>query len=127
MSQVAQVRDDEAQTAVVDLTEDKENAQMHLMAKLAAKRLSDAYPHHLWMVGWAPGLTLVVKHMLGDNRYGFTVDAARCASISEFEHLVVMAGGELLERLGLPRGAWNGDMPTQNYEGVRAQDEHLIR
>jgi len=90
---------------------DAESPQMSMFAKLAAQRLSNTYPNHVWMVGWAPGMTLVVKNMaIDDGRYGYTLDVARCASISEFEKTVVNAGGELLERCGVPRGAWNGEM-----------------
>lgn len=103
---------DQADIAVAEVTSvDAESSQMELIAKLAAKRLTDTYPNHLWMVGWAPGMTLVIKNMaISDGRYGFTVDAARAATISELEHHIVMGGGELLERCGVSRGAWNGEM-----------------
>ena len=96
--------------ATLDVTPDKENVQMEMFAKLAAQRLTTAYPEHLWMVGFVPGMTLVIKNMgISDGRYGYTVDVAKAASISEVEHAVVMGGGELLERCGVRRGAWNGD------------------
>lgn len=104
---------------IVEVTSiDSESSQMEFMAKLAAQRLSQAYPNHIWAIGWAPGLTLVIKHLMGDSKYGYTVDVARAGSISEIEKAVVMGGGELLERLGFRRGAWNGDLPTTTYEGV---------
>ena len=90
----------------VDATPDVENTQMELIAKMAASTLSSHYPNHVWMVGWAPGRTLVVKNMaIDDGRYGFTVDAHRAATVSELEHAIMVAGGELLERLGRHRGA----------------------
>jgi hypothetical protein len=104
-----------------------EDVQMETIAKLSAQLLSKHYPNHLWMVGWAPGMTLVIKHMMGDNRYGFTVDAARAATISELEKAVVMGGGELLERLGYARGAWDGDTPVGTYDGVATNHQTLIR
>jgi len=97
----------------VEATPDAENSQMELMAKLAAQTLSQHYPAHLWMVGWAPGMTLVIKNMAMDARYGYTVDAARAASISELEHAVMMGGGELPERMGMKRGAWDGEFAGQ--------------
>ena len=102
----------EAEIAVAEVTSvDAESSQMELIAKLAAKVLCAHYPAHLWMVGWAPGMTLVIKNMaIDDGRYGFTVDAARAATISELERTIVMAGGELLERCGVRRGAWDGEM-----------------
>ena len=71
-----------------------------------------------WMIGWAPGRTLVIKNMaIDDGRYGFTVDAARAATISELEHHVMLGGGELLERCGVRRGAWDGEiLNLQNKE-----------
>jgi hypothetical protein len=106
--------DNTAEIATVDVTHaDAENSQMELIAKLAAQTLSNHYPAHLWMVGWAPGRTLVVKNMaIDDGRYGFTVDAHRAATVSELERNIVRAGGELLERCGVPRGAWDGEMLT---------------
>lgn len=94
----------------VDSTPDKENQQMELVAKMAAQALSRHYPEHIWMVGWAPGMALVIKNMaIADGRYGYTVDAARAASVSELEKAVVMGGGELLERCGVKRGKWDGE------------------
>jgi len=107
------ITDSTADIQTVDSTPDAENSQMELIAKLAAQKLTLHYPNHLWMVGWAPGMTLVIKLMsIDDGRYGYTVDAARAATTSELEHAVVMGGGELLERCGVPRGAWNGEMLT---------------
>ena len=94
----------------VDSTPDPENTQMEMMAKMAAQILCAHYPNHLWAVGWAPGLTLVIKNSgISDGRYGFTVDCAKAASISEVEKSVKFGGGELLERCGVPRGKWDGE------------------
>jgi len=97
---------------------DAETSQMELLAKLSAQLLTKHYPNHWWMVGWAPGMVLCIKHGAGDSRYGYTIDAAKAASISELEHAVVMGGGELLERMGLPRGAWDGEQIGLKYEGA---------
>lgn len=103
---------------VVDTTPDAENSQMELVAKMAAQVLSTHYPDHIWMVGWAPGRTLIIKNMaISDGRYGFTIDAAKAASISELEKAVVYGGGELLERCGVKRGAWDGEfMHLENIQ-----------
>lgn len=108
----------DADIQVVDSTEDVENEQMHLIAKMAAGLLSTHYPEHIWMVGWAPGMTLVIKNMaIKDGRYGYTVDAAKAATVSELEHAIIMGGGELLERCGVRRGRWDGEFMTlQNTE-----------
>jgi len=112
------MRIDEDAVTVEVTSVDSESSQMELIAKLAATRLMEHYPNHLWAVGWAPGMTLVIKNMaIDDGRYGFTVDAARAATVSELEHHIVMGGGELLERCGVPRGAWDGQMLNlQNKE-----------
>jgi hypothetical protein len=103
---------------VVDLTPDVENIQMEQVAKMAAQVLATHYPDHIWMVGWAPGMTLVIKNMaISDGRYGFTIDAARAASISELEHAIMYGGGELLERCGVKRGKWDGEfMHLENLQ-----------
>jgi len=101
------------QTVEVTSRDSGEDSQMELIAKLAAQKLSQHYPNHIWMIGWAPGMTLVIKNMAMDARYGYTVDAGRAASISELEHAIMLGGGELLERMGMTRGAWDGEMPTQ--------------
>ena len=78
---------------VVDSSPDPENTQMELIAKMAAGVLGSHYPNHLWMVGWAPGMTLVIKNMsISDGRYGYTVDAAKAASVSELEHAIMLGG-----------------------------------
>lgn len=105
---------DDADIRVVEETSvDAESGQMELIAKMAAGLLSKHYPNHLWMIGWAPGMTLVIKLMGSDTKYGYTVDAAKAATISELEKAVVYGGGELLERMGMKRGAWDGEMATQ--------------
>jgi hypothetical protein len=104
--------------AITEVTSiDAESSQMELIAKMAASTLCRHYPNHLWMVGWAPGMTLVVKNMaIDDGRYGFTVDAARAATVSELDHQIMKAGGELLERCGVSRGAWDGEFMTLKYK-----------
>jgi len=97
------------QTVEITSRDSGEDSQMELIAKLAAQKLSQHYPAHVWMVGWAPGMTLVIKNMAMDSRYGYTVDAGRAASISELEHAVMMGGGELLERMSMTRGKWDGE------------------
>ena len=111
---------DQADIQTVEITStDAESKQMEMLAKLAAQLLTKHYPNHLWMIGWAPGMTLVIKLGSQDARYGYTVDAAKAASISEYEHAVILAGGELLERSGMVRGAWDGELPTQQYAGIK--------
>ena len=101
----------ETEILTVSKTMDDENIQMELIAKLAAQVLSRHYPEHWWAVGFAPGRTLVIKNMaIQEGRYGYTVDAAKAATISELEAAIIYGGGELLERCNVSRGAWNGEM-----------------
>lgn len=117
---------DETDVQVVEVTSvDAESSQMELIAKMAAHLLSSKYPRHLWAVGWAPGMTLVIKNMaiMGDgNKYGYTVDAAKAATVSELERAIVMGGGELLERCGVPRGMWDGQF--MDLQDKTAQTHH---
>lgn len=103
----------------VEETPHEENQQMELIAKMAAMVLSKHYANYLWMTGWLPGNVLVIKLGGADNRYGFTVDAAKAGSISELEHAIMYGGGELLERLNLPRRAWQGE----EYFGRKYQEQ----
>ena len=109
---------DDLDVQVVESTPDPENSQMELIAKMAATVLGAHYPEHLWAVGWAPGMTLVVKLMsMNNTRYGYTIDVARAASVSELEHAIMLGGGELLERCGAPRGRWSGEF--LNLQGAQ--------
>ena len=118
MSEFHRVQSDTAaDIQTVDVTSvDAESIEMEHKAKECAEILSQTYPAHIWMVGWAPGMTLVVKNMFGDAKYGYTIDASRVATASELKHLVKMAGGELLERLGLPRGRWDGETMVEQFD-----------
>lgn len=119
---------DQADIQVVERTSiDKGEEQMTVMAKLAAQVLTSAYPNHLWMVGWAPGAVLVIKYGSADARFGYTVDAGKAATISEFERAVKWGGGELLERLGMPRGAWNGEDFGKVYDGADEVGPNKVR
>lgn len=101
----------ETDVQTIESTPDVENSQMELIAKMAAHLLCSHYPDHLWMVGWVPGRALVIKNMaISDGRYGFTVDAYKAATTAELEAAIIYGGGELLERCGVSRGRWNGEM-----------------
>ena len=97
---------------------DDESVEMEHKAKEIAQALTTAYPNHPWAIGWAPGMTLVVKHLGGDARWGYTIDAAKSFSASDLKKSAVTAGGELLERMGMARGAWNGEEFAMKYEGA---------
>lgn len=102
---------------------DEESVEMEYKAKEVAVILATTYPDHPWMVGWAPGMTLVVKHMAGDARYGYTVDCTQELTAKQLAHTAMLAGGELLERMGMARGPWTGDMGN-SYEGANHGSSH---
>ncbi len=109
---------DETDIQRVEQTPSEENQQMELIAKIAAQILANHYPNYAWMVGWMPGMALAIKLMGADARWGFTIDVAKAATVSELEHAVIFGGGELLERLNLPRKGWDGeDYFGRKYEG----------
>lgn len=114
---IADVRTVQVDSCGVD---DPEWLMMEVVCRKAAMLLTRAYPNHLWQIGSAPGGVLVVKHGGADGRYGYTVDVAGAHSSSALEKAIYMAGGELLERMGLPRGAWDGEAICQKYEGAGA-------
>lgn len=103
----------------VEVTPDAENASMETLAKEVAHVLTNNYPNYPWVVGWMPGAALVVKLLLNpDYNYGYTIDCRGGLSAWRLSYEAKMAGGELLERLGLPIGAWDGAMPEKNIDGV---------
>lgn len=105
---------DEIDIQVAEVTSvDDESVQMEHKAKEVAQILGTKYPNFPWAVGWAPGMTLVVKNMaIADGRYGFTIDACKSFSASDLSRQAMLAGGELLERCGIKRGEWDGEMIT---------------
>lgn len=95
------------------LSDDGDLEIMQKLSKELACMLCEKYKHYPWSVAWAPGGVLVVKCLLGDNRYGFTIDASKLSSYSDLSRQAMLAGGELLERMGLSRSQWTGaDMGT---------------
>jgi hypothetical protein len=92
---------------------DSESVEMEHKAKEVATILCKTYPDHPWMVGWAPGMTLVVKHMAGEAKYGYTIDASDKMTPKKLAYVAMIAGGELLERMGMSRGRWNGEFGEQ--------------
>lgn len=111
---------DDADIRTVEVgTMDEEHVQMEVRAKEVAQVLTTAYPNYPWAVGWHPGAVLAVKLLINPNyNYGWTIDAKQLSDPSFLVKISKQAGGELLERLGLSRKAWDGSMPTQNMEGI---------
>lgn len=88
-------------------------------AKAVAYVLSTTYPNHLWQVGWTNGNVLVVKNaLIGGGKYGYTIDNAALVTHRDLVKAARDAGGELLERCGMRRGAWDGDEQPGRLEGA---------
>jgi hypothetical protein len=116
---LAMMQDNTADIQTVETSGHVEDPTMEKLAYEAAQVLTNHYPNYPWCIGWAPGFVLVVKLLLNpDFNYGYTLDCRGGMSFWKFCNEVKMAGGELLERLELPIGAWDGRMPEKNIEGV---------
>ena len=92
---------------------------MHI-AKEAGEVLETHYPGYLWIIEKSK-CDIVVKNgaLMKFGPYGFVPCCAKPATWSEFRKLVLQAGGELLERCGLPRSfkSWDGT-PPQTMDGA---------
>jgi hypothetical protein len=85
-----------------------------------AQTLERTYPAHPWLVSFQ-GRVLVVRHLvisdfvrnrLGRDGFGFVLKHLDSHSAHDLAHNAVMAGGQMLEAFGLPRGKWDGREPT---------------
>lgn len=77
--------------------------------------LQKTYPGHMWMVLFQ-GNALVVKNLAISTHYGFVIKHHNAFSASDLARQAVLAGGELLERAGMKRGAWDGEF-AKSLEG----------
>lgn len=111
---------DGADIQTVEVTSfNQETVEMEHKAKEVAQILTTSYPNYPWAVGWHDGAVIAVKLMINpDSNWGFTIDGSKACTAKQLVHAAKMAGGEMLERLGLKRGAWDGDLVQQNCEGV---------
>ncbi|CAB3730976.1 hypothetical protein [Paraburkholderia rhynchosiae] len=99
---------------LADLTGTEDIAQMET-AKNVGEALNEHYPNHLWAVSWQGGV-IVVKNLAISSFYGFVLHPDKLATWSEMKRAAVLAGGELLERAKMARGAWAGQF-AQVLEG----------
>lgn len=79
------------------------------VARAIAAGLEVRYPGHCWRIDVRCSQRVVhLNHMLLSGRYGMVVPIQRqtCADLAAE---VIRAGGELLERYGLARGALDDD------------------
>lgn len=84
-------------------------------AKAVGDTLAKHYPEHLWAVAWQ-GKALVVKNLGISGLYGMVLENPMKMSLRAIQRDAVLKAGELLERAGMKRGAWNGEM-AEKLEG----------
>lgn len=99
-------------------------------AKEIGDMLQRSYPDHFWVVAFQ-GRAIIVRHMLisgyvrdvlGRDGFGFVIDA-RGKTAGELAHGAMLAGGQMLEAFGMPRGPWRGEEPQTPPGWVRKRPE----
>jgi hypothetical protein len=91
------------------------------MAKNAMQLLSQAYPGHPWHVHVGQGI-LSIKHMKMSGKMGMVLHYKKVAGDADaLKRGVVFSGGELLERAGISRGTYNGQV-IKSVEGILQKD-----
>lgn len=105
---------------VVEADDDRDD----LFASNAARILCEAYPGHPWHVRVGAGV-LVIKHMQVSQKMGMVLHYHKVgADYSLLRRGIIHAGGELLERAGLPRGPAI-DTKIGRVDGVADKDRVL--
>lgn len=88
-----------------------------LLAKRIGEILVGAYPGHPWHISIKGGV-MVIKHMKISAKMGMVLHYQKVVHNAEWlRRGVLVAGGELLERAGLTRGAYKGDR-IGHVEGI---------
>lgn len=92
--------------AVVDMGEFEDMND----AKFVGDALESTYPGYMWQVHSSRGVISVKCGQLAQfGNYGMVLE--KSYSATNLRDLAIRAGGELLERCGLPRGKWTGEIP----------------
>lgn len=101
--------------AVVD-TEMIKFPQDLLVQKSVEEWLHEFYPGHFWHVDANVRQGFInIKNLFLSGLQGYRIALHGQASSSEVRQLTMVAGGEILERYGMPRGAFNAGA----YEGLK--------
>jgi hypothetical protein len=84
------------------------------------KVLQRVYPNHPWIIGFQ-GRALVLRHLaiasevtrvIGRSGFASMLPRERLGTPKQVTRSAVMFAGQLLEAFGLPRGPWDGSLPT---------------
>lgn len=95
-----------------------ENPQLTANDMVTAKEMADTlhshYPGHMWAVtcNGATGMASIRNLLLSGN-LGIQLRLPANYTASDFRRRVVILGGELLDRFGMPRGAFDQDRYNQ--------------
>jgi hypothetical protein len=80
--------------------------QDQAICELVGNALSKFYPGHEWLVEADRRKGMIdIRNLDLHGGKGFRLKMSGAASVSELEHLAMQAGGELLERANVARGA----------------------
>jgi hypothetical protein len=84
------------------------DANDYVLAKNAAETLHQHYPGHLWAVSVNQRARMLdIRNLALSGAWGFRIPLATIFSGTQLDRLVMRAGGELLERYRVQRGAAN--------------------
>jgi hypothetical protein len=80
--------------------------------------LADHYPGHLWRIGVnSEGKVIDIFNQRVSNDYGWRIRFYEAYTHDDLRKEIIRAGGEILERGGLPRGKYTGEQ-VDFVEGI---------
>ena len=104
-----------------------EEAQDMTMAKDIAETLFEKYPGYMWAVSVKSGVA-VIKCLNISSLYGFVLKYSDIKGDAVYRKKeVVRAGGELLERAGMKRGAREFGSKAHNVDGIKDYNPIAVR
>lgn len=115
---------------IVEEGDADEQSDMRI-AQQVAHALNRHYPDHPWVVD-VQGRGIVLRHLIISlvagaflRREGFSylMPREKMGSPKEIEHSAVMAGGNMLELFGLPRGQDTGQLPVIPSDWKKGQQK----
>ena len=112
----------EASDLILTPEEAKKQLQEYELAKRAANLLDKTYPNHLWTVEVKGGV-MVVRNLALAGDWGFVLHPHKHLDL---DHSVKYAGGELLERFNISRGANGADQSKEYLANRMKQAKQII-
>ena len=105
----------------VAATSEEQTALDNAACKRAISVLYDNYPGHEWQVDLSSGVMNIRNANLSTN-YGW-VQRMDEVTPRNFDKKVMMAGGEILERFGMPSGKMNIEIYQELPKNLRGELE----